>query len=177
MTRFGPPVKLAIETHRARARFVLAGVLLVLVNGFVACDNATTTPPTAPTPQAVLAPPPAASLTAVALFGRAIERTDAGDRPIAGVLLYCDACGQIGHTFLTTDSDGHYRFSGDLEHGGGIWISAGGPVQILVDKAGYTVPGGDAIPPNASYPEGYFVTVPRFNSDTEFNIVMTKQLK
>jgi hypothetical protein len=105
----------------------------------------------------------------VALFGTVFERTPTGLKPLEGVLLYCDACGEFGHTFLTTDANGRYRFSGDVAHGGGIWPSD--PLSVLVQKAAYTVTGG--VPINSpSYPDGFWVSV-KMNGDTALDIVLT----
>ena len=97
------------------------------------------------------------------------ERTPIGLKPLEGVLLYCDACGEFGHTFLTTGANGSYRLSGDLAHGGGIWLSD--LISVLVQKPGYTVIGG--VPINSpSYPEGFWVNV-KMNGDTASDIVLT----
>ena len=105
------------------------------------------------------------------IVGTESERTLTGLKPLEGVLLYCDACGEFGHTFLTTDADGNYRFSGDLAHGGGIWIW--NPISVLVQKVGYTVTGG--IPAkSSSYPDGFLVTI-NISGDTAFDIVLTRR--
>ena len=44
------------------------------------------------------------------LSGVTFEVTEAGRIPVAGVSLYCDGCGESGHTGLTTDADGFYLF-------------------------------------------------------------------
>jgi hypothetical protein len=158
-------------------RFALVGILWALATGVMGCSSSTspsglpaTMPSTssAPTPTSPSRPAPTGP-SGVALFGTVSERTPTGLKPLEGVLLYCDACGEFGHTFLTTDANGSYRFSGDLAHGGGIWLSD--PISVLVQKAGYTVMGG--VPINSpSYPEGFWVTV-KMNGDTAFDIVLT----
>src|SRR5258705_9084855 len=158
-------------------RFALAGILWALATGSMGCNSPTypsglpTTMPStssAPTPTSPSQPAPTGAI-GVALFGTVFERTPTGLKPLEGVLLYCDACGEFGHTFLTTDANGSYRFSGDLAHGGGIWPS--NPLNVLVQKAGYTVNGGAPIN-SPSYPDGFWVTV-KMNGDTEVDIVLT----
>ena len=42
------------------------------------------------------------------------ETTPDGRVPLEGVVLYCDGCGSpVGHTFVTTDTNGLYRFRVD----------------------------------------------------------------
>ena len=55
------------------------------------------------------------------------ERTAAGVVPIENVTMYCDACGEDGHTFVSTGADGYYAFPE---------VYAGN-IDILVSKAGY----------------------------------------
>ena len=154
-------------------RFAVAGILWALATGSIGCGSPTTPsglPTTMPSTSSAPTPPrPVPSgASGVALFGTVSERIPTGLKPLEGVLLYCDACGEFGHTFLTTDANGSYRFSGDLAHGGGIWLSD--PISLLVQKAGYMVIGG--VPINSpSYPEGFWVTV-KMNGDTAFDIVL-----
>jgi hypothetical protein len=158
-------------------RSTLGILFLLLATGSMDCSSPTSpsvVPPMMPSPSPAPAPaspsaPTPPALSGVALFGTVSERTPTGLKPLEGVLLYCDACGEFGHTFLTTDTNGSYRFSGDLAHGGGIWLSD--PISILVQKAGYTVITG--VPMNSSsYPEAYWVTV-KMNGDTVFDIALT----
>lgn len=157
-------------------RFALAGILWWLAIGSIGCSvpaspsGPPTPPPASPAP---VLPRPSGPTgpSSVALFGTVSEQTPIGLKPVEGVMLYCDACGEFGHTFLNTDASGSYRFSGDLAQGGGIWVS--NPISVLVQKAGYTVIGG--IPINSpSYPEGFWVTV-NVSGDTALDIVLTRR--
>src|SRR5438105_3285956 len=113
-------------------------VLVLLAHVFLGCGGtppaspaapSQVTPQPAPLPSPVPAPPPQPPstfvyapgyvLTGVSLSGVINEVTPAGLTPADGVSVYCDACGITGHTFLNTDKDGRYRFSGDLSQGGG----------------------------------------------------------
>jgi hypothetical protein len=165
--------------YREMTRLALAGILWALAAGSMGCSGPTspselpsTLPSTSPAPALPRPSGPAPiGPSGVALFGTVSEQTPTGLRPLEGVLLYCDACGEFGHTFLTTDANGSYRFSGDLAHGGGIWLSD--PISVLVQKAGYTVNGG--VPINSpSYPEGFWVIV-KMNGDTSLDIVLTRR--
>ena len=157
-------------------RFALTGILLALVTGSLSCSGKGSSPqlPTTPTVITPTSPAPVPSrsgATGVALFGTVFEATPSGQSPVPGVLLYCDACGEFGHTFQTTDANGSYRFSGDLEHGGGVWL--GWPMQLLVEKAGYKLPGG--VPVNSSsYPEAFWLPV-KMNGDTQVDITLARQ--
>jgi len=157
-------------------RFALTGILLALATGSLSCSGkgSSSELPTAPTVITPTSPAPVPSrsgATGVALFGTVSEATPSGQSPVPGVLLYCDACGEFGHTFLTTDANGSYRFSGDLAHGGGVWLL--NPMQLLVEKAGYKLPGG--VPVNSSsYPDGFWLTF-KMNGDTQLDIVLARQ--
>lgn len=62
------------------------------------------------------------------LSGVVFEMTPTGRVPVAGVSLYCDACGgPLGHTFVETDANGAYSFS---------W-TGNGATPLLVRKEGY----------------------------------------
>lgn len=55
------------------------------------------------------------------LSGMVYENTPDGRVPLDGVVLYCDGCGSpVGHTFVTTDANGLYRFEWTLN--GKNWI-------------------------------------------------------
>jgi hypothetical protein len=60
--------------------------------------------------------------------------------PIAGASIYCELCGETTHTFATADASGFYSFSADLANGGGIWLSAGTSIPVMVWADGYYDP-------------------------------------
>jgi len=66
------------------------------------------------------------------LSGVVYEVTPAGQVPIADVSVYCDSCGEFGHTFARTDANGFYSFSGVFN----------GSNPLIVAKAGYRDPPG-----------------------------------
>jgi len=47
--------------------------------------------------------------------------------PIDGIELYCDACGEFGHSFTRTDRNGFYRFTHVFN----------GPTIVFLSRAGY----------------------------------------
>jgi hypothetical protein len=159
-------------------------VVLLLAAGQIGCDGGASVSPTAPSrqvQQAAPAPAPAPApgwsygggfvLRAVALFGVITETTPAGEVPIAGVTVYCDACGAEGHTWTETAADGTYRFSGDLSAGGGIWLSANQTV-IWVGKEGYQDPAGQPALPGFNGPG--WRTAP-IAGDTRFDVQLARQ--
>ena len=117
-------------------------VVLLLAAAVSGCDGHSTLSPTPPTPP-VASPPPGsrAVQTESTLSGVVTEMTPDGPLPLAGVRLYCDACGWFGHAEMTTDATGLYHF-GD----GGIWLDATGLTPILVFKEGYEVRDGSSGP-------------------------------
>lgn len=162
----------------------LAGiVLLVFAQGFYGCGGSVSSiAPLAPTPVPLQAAPPAAPsgwvygggyvLTGVTLFGEVFEATPTGRAPIAGAEIYCDACGEFGHTFVKTDANGFYQFSGDLGSGGGVWLS-GATTPLNVGKEGYRDP--DGLPtPTARLPSGQGWREVRINGDTRFDIELVR---
>ena len=94
--------------------------------------------PTAPTAPA--APPAFVSapltfigyVADVTLSGVVFEKTAAGPQPLEGVTVYCDACGEHGHSGATTDRRGFYTFTG-------IWLSVN-PLPLHIEKEGYDDP-------------------------------------
>ena len=91
------------------------------------------------------------------LSGIVYETTPAGRVPLDGVVLYCDGCGSpSGHTFVTTDAKGLYRFA--WTNNGKTWIQ-------FVSKNGYRYDGPIeqlGIPVNV-------------NGDTRFDIELVKR--
>jgi hypothetical protein len=110
--------------------------------------------PTSPTAQSTTSPAqpspaPRAPLSndlfvrmAWGLSGLVFEITPSGPAPVPGVSVYCDACGEFGHTWTTTNANGVYRFSGDVAGGGGVWIAPGYTTYLIVNKDGYQDPPG-----------------------------------
>lgn len=91
------------------------------------------------------------------LSGMVFEATPGGRVPLEGVVLYCDGCGSpVGHTFVTTDAKGFYRFAWTLN--GKTWIQ-------FISKDGYRYAG-----PIESL--GIPVNV---NGDTRFDIELVKR--
>jgi hypothetical protein len=67
------------------------------------------------------------------LWGVVSELTAAGQViPVPDVEVYCDACGEEGHTFAHTDADGLYGFPV-------VYVN---PLDLLLRKDGYTNPPG-----------------------------------
>jgi len=60
-----------------------------------------------------------------------------GPSPLAGAMIYCELCGEITHTWATTDVNGNYRFPGELVNGGGVWLAPGKPTPITVGGVGF----------------------------------------
>jgi hypothetical protein len=85
-------------------------------------------------------------VTSARLSGVVSEMTSDGLVPIASVDIYCDACGEFGHTRLETDDHGAYDFGRD-----GIWDDGTGVIQLLIFKRGYLVPGGSTGPDGSSW--------------------------
>lgn len=98
-----------------------------------------------------------------------LEATSLAQVPVADVSVYCDACGEVGHTFATTDANGAYRFSGVLARGGGIWVN-GSPTSLLVRKDGYAVQ-----KPSGTFPDGTGTISVMVRGDTTFDIVVVKR--
>ncbi len=89
------------------------------------------------------------------LSGVAFEVTGAGRVGVAGVVIYCDGCGEEGHTAVSTDADGFYLFPFVYPY-----------VQYLqIGKAGYRTILPSALP-------GIPVTV---KGDTRFDIQFVRE--
>lgn len=110
-------------------------------------------------------------LKGVTLFGEVFESTPTGRVPIAGVTVYCDACGAFGHTAVQTDSHGVYRFSGDLSAGGGVWVS-GATTPLNVGKEGYRDP--DGLPSLTWRVSGQGWREVRIDGDTQLDIELVR---
>jgi hypothetical protein len=111
---------------------------------------------------------------AVTLSGLVFEMTPTGQQPIAGVEVYCDSCGESGHTAVMSDANGFYRFNGDITSGGGVWVETGITTPLIVAKDGYKDPAG--LPPRtwpASGTTGWREVV--INGDTRFDIQLARR--
>jgi len=90
--------------------------------------------------------------------------TSDGLVPLAGVEIYCDACGVVGHTQVMTDDSGAYDFGHD-----GIWSDDGDVIAILINKDGYNVSGG------SQGPSGWATRYVKINGDTRFDFQMVRR--
>jgi len=111
--------------------------MAVVVLGAARCGSRGEPPgvPTAPTPPPTLVSAPSTVIdyfADVTLSGVVFEKTAAGPQPLAGVTIYCDACGEGGHTWATTDGRGFYTFTG-------VWLQFN-PFPLHVAKEGYGDP-------------------------------------
>jgi hypothetical protein len=61
--------------------------------------------------------------------------TATGKKPIEGVAVYCELCGEETHSWSFTDSSGIYSFTG-------VWTTPGSPTPVWFGKEGYTDPLG-----------------------------------
>jgi hypothetical protein len=95
----------------------------------------------------------------VSLSGVVFEMVDGRREPIEGVEVYCDSCGEYGHTATHTDSSGRYVFPE---------LFGRGYTLLLVRKDGYKVKN----PVVASNLEGAAVTV---DTDTQFDIELIRR--
>jgi hypothetical protein len=110
------------------------------------------------------------ALVDASLSGVVFELTPTGQVPVQGVSVYCDACGEVGHTWRTTDTAGFYSFSGDLAHGGGVWVNASDVTPLLVRKEGYAVSD-----PAGTFPDGTGRKNVTVNGDTRFDIQLVRR--
>jgi hypothetical protein len=150
-------------------------VVSLFIVGIVAAACEPTSSPTAasavnvPAPVTVApTPPPSRSQPVLkpdySLSGVVSEMTSDGLVPLAGVEIYCDACGEFGHTRVTTDENGAYDFGRD-----GIWSDDGDVIAILINKDGYKVSGG------SQGPSGSPTRYVKINGDTRFDFQMVRR--
>lgn len=138
------------------------GCLLFGCALLLACDNAAPrqfiSPPTAPT--AVSRP---ASVGGT-LSGVVFETVNAARLPVAGVEVYCDACGPpLGHTLTRTDSNGIYELNG----------APAGLTRVLLSKLGFKLPHPVWVGPGGSgWMGGIDIGV---NGDTRYDIEIVRQ--
>ncbi|HTL45073.1 MAG TPA: hypothetical protein VL262_12100 [Vicinamibacterales bacterium] len=95
----------------------------------------------------------------VSLSGVVFEMLQGSRVPIEGVEVYCDSCGEDGHTFLYTDASGRYRFPE---------LFGRGYTLLLLRKDGYAVKNAIAV----GNLEGAAVVV---DTDTEFDIELVRR--
>jgi hypothetical protein len=112
-------------------------------------------------------------LMAGSLSGVVFEMTPAGPLPVPGASVYCDECGEEGHTWKTTDASGVYSFSGDIAGGGGVWVAPGVPTYLIVGKEGYKDPAG--LPPNSYWPSMPGLRELTMRGDTRFDIELVRR--
>ena len=150
---------------------VASVVLLGLVTAACEPSSSPTTPSAVPVPPPVTpAPTPPASRSRpvlkpdYSLSGVVSEMTSDGLVPLAGVEIYCDACGEFGHTWVTTDENGAYDFGRD-----GIWSDDGDVIAILITKDGYNVSGG------SQGPSHWTTQYVRISGDTRFDFQMVRR--
>ena len=94
------------------------------------------------------------------LFGIVSEITPTGLAPVEGVEVYCDSCGEFGHTFTYTDAKGAYSFSGVY----------GGLTPLLIRKTGFQV-----VDPARTLPDGTGTRNATVNGDTRFDIELVRR--
>lgn len=138
--------------------------LMALVTALAGCGSGNSVPFSTPV-SASPVPPPIAVIppapTAHTLSGLVFESTVSGRVPVAGVEVYCDACGSpTGHTFFTTAGDGLYSFG---------W-AYNGVLPLLVQKDGYTVVGATAVLSN-----GMGRRLVTISGDTQFDIEVARR--
>jgi hypothetical protein len=162
-------------------------VILVLAPGMLGCGGyGSSWAPTAPSP---IAPAPAVAQSPlpplppqpsprygasylwyeVSVSGRVTELTPAGQVPVEHVSIYCDACGEQGHSTSYTDSAGRYSFPAESGLRAGIWLSPGVPTTLLVRKEGYDLIGADV-----DYGNGYIGRNVTISGDTRFDIQLVR---
>jgi hypothetical protein len=93
------------------------------------------------------------------LSGVVFEMTSAGVAPVEGVEVYCDSCGEYGHTFAYTDANGFYN---QAEAHAGI-------TALLIYKNGYDVVGA------TTTPGGFGMREAMVNGDTRFDIQVVRR--
>ena len=94
------------------------------------------------------------------LSGAVFEITPTGRTPIEGFLLYCDGCGEVGHTSTTTDAEGFYSFP---------WVYPGIQEIQLLGKQGYRYANA------APLPAGHFGPRVAVTGDTRFDIEVVRR--
>jgi Carboxypeptidase regulatory-like domain len=95
------------------------------------------------------------------LSGVVFEITESGRVAVEDVELYCDSCGSpVGHTFTSTDAEGHYSFA---------W-SMNGVHALLVRKDGYALARADG-----NYGSGTEYILANVTGDTQVDIEVVRR--
>lgn len=89
------------------------------------------------------------------LVGVVFEVTGGGPVPVEGSHVYCDSCGDGGHSWVETDSEGRYAFPAVYN----------GDTPIIMTKAGYAV-----VAPSRTLQDGSGVKNVLVNGDTRFDV-------
>ena len=142
---------------------------LLMAVGLAGCDGADSPVPIAPSAVQAPLPPtvttpiraqfPPGVLSAYTLSGVVLEVTPTGKKPIEGVAVYCELCGEETHSWSLTDSSGIYSFTG-------VWTTPGSPTHVSFSKKGYTDPLADTSSGNRQ------VLV---DGDTRFDVELVRQ--
>ena len=151
-----------------------AGVLvLALATGLAGCDGANSPAPTAPSvaqapvpssaPTRTPTPWPPGVLSAYTLSGVVLEVTTTGERPIEGVAVYCELCGEATHSWAFTDRTGFYSFTG-------VWTTPGARTPVWFSKEGYVDPPGV---PRLVGESGYRQVL--VDGDTRFDVQLVRR--
>ena len=151
------PLWLSIPTRWLALRALFLTVLMS------ACDGGGRTLPTFPTSQT---PPPSATPAATSviligtLSGVVFEVRSAGNAPVEGVQVYCDACGD-GHASTYTDGYGAYSFNDVKTAVYPLWVA----------KQGY-----DLAKPTGRAGTGWLGSInAEVNGDTRFDIELVRR--
>ncbi len=151
-----------LATRRQTLKTFAALGLTVLMAACSGGGQSPVAPPPTPAPAPAPIPPPT-PVVGGTLTGVVFEQTPSGPAPVAGVWVYCDACGD-GHSGTYTDASGAYRLEG----------APGGVTLLWLSKEGYKLPRPDlTLPnPNAGWMGGMHATV---NGDTQFDVEIVPQ--
>ena len=143
-----------------------ASVLLLLALGLTGCDPGRMPLPSAPSAvgPVVNTSGPRGYVADITLSGVVCEITPTGLDPLEGATIYCDACGEQGHTWAYTTSNGFYTFTG-------LWTTSGQTV-LSVTKQGYDDPPGQ--PTLASY-EGPGWRAVTLDGATQFDMQLVRR--
>jgi hypothetical protein len=94
------------------------------------------------------------------LSGRIFEVTSAGAIPVEDVQVYCDSCGDGGHSWVKTDSEGRYAFPAVYN----------GNTPIIISKAEYAV-----VSPGGTLQDGSGIKNVVVNGDTVFDVELVRR--